>query len=218
MLQDADTLPAPLAFYNRTMPAPRFFSRAAQLLHLYLPAALMALLALGTWWLVQRTPVTTAPKPAPETKRQQDYAMRDFASAVYSPSGQVLQSLRGTQLLHFNNGEIDMQQPRLLQQDASAVNGKRTQAQAARALGQDDGSDITLMGQVQLQQTQTGQDALRVQAPKVRIFDNGQRLHASGGVRSSRGHLDLQGQQMDWDNSSRILNMQGAVRTVVQPR
>ena len=39
MLQDADTLPAPLAFYNRTMPAPRFFSRAAQLLHLYLPAA-----------------------------------------------------------------------------------------------------------------------------------------------------------------------------------
>ena len=130
----------------------------------------------------------------------------------------MLQSLRGTQLLHFNNGEIDMQQPRLLQQDASAANGKRTQAQAARALGQDDGSDITLMGQVQLQQTQTGQDALRVQAPKVRIFDNGQRLHASGGVRSSRGHLDLQGQQMDWDNSSRILNMQGAVRTVVQPR
>ena len=130
----------------------------------------------------------------------------------------MLQSLRGTYVQHFNNGEIDMQQPRLLRQDASAENGKRTQAQAARALGQDDGSDITLMGQVQLQQTQTGQDALRVQAPKVRIFDNGQRLHASGGVRSSRGHLDLQGQQMDWDNSSRILNMQGAVRTVVQPR
>ena len=46
--------------------------------------------------------------------------MHDFASAVYSPSGQVLQSLRGVRMQHFNNGEIDMQQPRLLQQDATA--------------------------------------------------------------------------------------------------
>ena len=199
--------------------APRFFARAAQWLHLYLPAMLMALLALGTWWLVQRTPAAAVPAPAPEAKRQQDYEMRDFASAVYHPSGQVLQSLRGTHVQHFNDGQRDMQQPRLLQQDASAPgHSKRTQAQAARALGQDDGSDITLLGQVQLLQTQTGQDDLRVQAPTVRIFDNGQRLHASGGVRSSRGPLDLQGQQMDWDNNSRVLSMQGAVRTVVQAR
>ena len=201
------------------MSAPRFFSRFAQSLHLYLPAALMALLALGTWWLVQRTPVAAAPIPAPEAKRQQDYEMHDFASAVYSPNGQVLQSLKGVYMQHFNNGEIDIQQPRLLRHDANALGtSKRTQAQAARAQGQDDGSDMTLLGQVQLQQTHTGQDDLRIDAPKVRIFDDGQRLHASGGVRSSRGNLDLQGQQMDWDNSSRILNMQGAVRTVVQPR
>jgi lipopolysaccharide export system protein LptC len=198
--------------------APRSFARAAQWLHLYLPAMLMALLALGTWWLVQRTPVAISPAPAAPPQRQQDYEMHDFASAVYSPSGQVLQSLRGVRMQHFNNGEIDMQQPRLLQQDATALVNRRMQAQAARALGQDDGSDITLLGQVQLQQTQAGQDDLQVQAPKVRIFDDGQRLHASDGVRSRRGNLDLQGEQMDWDNDSRILTMQGAVRTVVQPR
>jgi len=196
--------------------ARHFFARATQWLHLYLPAALMALLALGSWYLVQRTPAATAPAAAPEAKRQQDYAMRDFSTAVYGASGQLVQSLRGSHLEHFNNGEIAMQQPRLLQQDAQS--SKRTQAQADRALGQDDGSDITLLGQVQLQQTQTGQAALRVQAPSVRIFDDGQRLHASGGVRSSRGKLDLQGQQMDWDQNSGVLQMQGAVRTVVQPR
>lgn len=201
------------------MSAPRFFSRLAQLLHLYLPAALMALMALGTWWLVQRTPAAAVAAAVPETQREQDYEMRDFASAVYAANGQVQQSLRGAQVQHFNNGEIDIQQPRLLRQDSAAQGGnKRIQAQAARAVGQADGSDITLLGQVQLQQTHTGQDDLQVQAPKVRIFDDGQRLYASGGVRSSRGNLDLQGQQMDWDNDSRILNMQGAVRTVVQPR
>ena len=192
----------------------RFFARATQWLHLYLPAALMALLALGSWYLVQRTPAATAPAAAPEAKRQQDYAMRDFSTAVYGASGEVLQSLRGGYLEHFNNGEIAMQQPRLLRQDSDS----RSQARADSAQGRDDGSDITLLGQVQLQQTQTGQGDLRVQAPRVRIFDDGQRLHASGGVRSSRGSLDLQGQQMDWDNNSRELRMQGAVRTVVQPR
>ena len=194
--------------------ARRFFARATQWLHLYLPAALMALMALGSWYLVQRTPAATAPAAAPEAKRQQDYAMRDFSTAVYGGSGEVLQSLRGAYLEHFNNGEIAMQQPRLLRQDSDS----RSQARADSAQGRDDGSDITLLGQVQLQQTQTGQGDLRVQAPSVRIFDDGQRLHASGGVRSSRGKLDLQGQQMDWDQNSGVLQMQGAVRTVVQPR
>jgi len=171
-------------------------------------------LALGSWYLVQRTPAATAPAAAPEAKRQQDYAMRDFSTAVYDASGQVLQSLRGAALQHYSDGQIAMQQPRLLRQDGDA----RSQARADSAQGRDDGSDITLLGQVQLQQTQTGQGDLRVQAPSVRIFDDGQRLHASGGVRSSRGKLDLQGQQMDWDQNSGVLQMQGAVRTVVQPR
>lgn len=92
-----------------------------------------------------------------------------------------------------------------------------TQARADRAFGQDDGQDITLMGNVFMRQAQEGQAPLQMQGVRVRIFDQGQRLQAIEGVKMQRGDLSMQGAAMDWDSNSRVLTMHGAVRTVVMP-
>ena len=201
------------------MAAAPLSSRLKQIFDLYLPAALMAGLALGAWWLVRSNPPVAPPSATAPSQRQMDYSMEDFSTSVYAANGQATQSLRGQTLQHFNTREIDISQVELTQSsDANPqAAAKYTQARAARAVGRDDGSDITLTGQVQLLQTQADAPSLQVNSQRLRIYAQGERLQAEDGVRVARGKLQLQGQRMDWDQNSSVLQMQGKVRTTVSP-
>lgn len=200
------------------MPKRSSLPRLSQLLHLYLPAMLMAALALGTWWLVRSTPAVAPASTSPAVARQLDYEMEHFATSVYAATGQAEQVLTGTHLTHFNNQEIEIAQVRLLRQTPNAAGqSPYTQASAARAFGYDDGSDLTLVGQVQLQQSLAGADTLQLQGQRVRVYAQGERLQAQEGVRITRGTLSLQGQNMDWDRSTGVLTLQQRVRATVLP-
>ena len=58
--------------------APRlpWHERALAHVSAYLPLLLMALLALGTWWLVRNTPTVPQPKPALPPRHEPDYTMQ----------------------------------------------------------------------------------------------------------------------------------------------
>ncbi len=200
------------------MPQSPLLVRAQQQLHLYLPAILMAGLALGTWYLVHKTPAPSPGIAAPESVGQQDYSMETFSTAVYAADGQAEQLLQGVHLAHFNNQTLVLRQVQLLRQvrDKQGLS-TRTEAQAQQAMGRDDGSDLTLKGSVRLASIRTASPVLRLQAQQVRIYEQGQRLQAQHGVRVVRDNLSLQGQSMDWDGATGLLKMQRGVTARLTP-
>ena len=200
------------------MPKSPLLVRAQQQLHLYLPAILMAGLALGTWYLVQKTPVPSPSTAAAEPVGRQDYAMEGFSTAVYAADGRAEQLLQGAHLAHFNNQTLALKQVQLLRQMRDNKGwSTRTEAQAEQAAGRDDGSDLTLTGRVRLASMRTGSPDLRLQAQQVRIYEQGQRLQAQHGVRVVRDRLSLQGQSMDWDGAAGLLKMQRGVTATLAP-
>ena len=61
LLQPLDELPA---VTTAALPSQPWHWRLRQAISAYLPLLLMAMLALGTWWLVQNTPSPEAPREA----------------------------------------------------------------------------------------------------------------------------------------------------------
>ena len=58
-------------------PAP-WYLRAIDTASTYLPLLLMALLALGTWWLVKNTPLFEGDRAAAPPRHEPDYTMTQF--------------------------------------------------------------------------------------------------------------------------------------------
>jgi lipopolysaccharide export system protein LptC len=67
----------------------------------YLPLLLMALLALGTWWLVKNTPRTPSCPAQPAVRRDPDYTMTAFRIERFDPDGRLRVRVDGAQLRHF---------------------------------------------------------------------------------------------------------------------
>jgi hypothetical protein len=70
--------------------------RSWESLSLYLPVLLMALLALGSWWLVRNAP--SAPKAAQERSvgHDPDYTMVHFMVKDFDVQGRMQSEIRGT--------------------------------------------------------------------------------------------------------------------------
>lgn len=174
----------------------------------YLPAFLMAGLALGTWWLVRVTPPPAAPKAAMSHEKRMDYDMQGFVTSRFAADGQVLDDLRGEQLRHFSTGELEVDAPRLLRQTAADT---VIQAAAERAYGDDGGSEVTLQGQVDVQR-QHGTERLRIQGEEIAITDHGERLHSQRPVRITRGGMRLQAGSLLYEAESGQLQLGQGVR------
>ena len=75
-------------------------ARITALLSAYLPLLLMAVLALGTWWLVKNTPVPNAAKAAATPRHEPDYAMTQFTVQRFLPEGGMRLQIEGEALRH----------------------------------------------------------------------------------------------------------------------
>jgi 2-C-methyl-D-erythritol 2,4-cyclodiphosphate synthase len=75
--------------------------RAIDRLALYLPAILMAIFALGSWWLVRSLPTffnDATPKPV---RQEPDYYLKSFSVKSFDSNGQLTRELSGDQAQHF---------------------------------------------------------------------------------------------------------------------
>src|SRR3954453_14721651 len=69
--------------------------RSRELLGAYLPLLLMALLALGTWWLVKNTPRPVVSSDESAVRHDPDYEMHDFAITRFGPDGRATLRIEG---------------------------------------------------------------------------------------------------------------------------
>ena len=202
------------------MTALRGFGRAWDRLSLYLPVMLMGLLALGTYWLARNTPSFAPVVGQRAPTHEPDYFLRGFSVKNFDPDGRLTSEIRGTEARHYpdtDTTEIDMPRIRAYNQ-----RGALTIATGKRAVSNADGSEVQLFGDAVV--TREGPNARGQPQPKLEI--RGEFLHAFMDEERVKSHLPVtirrgndvfQGDNLDYDNLERVLELRGRVRGTLQP-
>ncbi|HEX2013468.1 MAG TPA: LPS export ABC transporter periplasmic protein LptC [Roseateles sp.] len=161
--------------------------RVQSLLSTYLPLLLMAFLAAGTWWLVKNTPGLDGPTEKPVPRHVPDYRMLGFELQRFDTAGALRFRVEGSEMRHFpdtDTVEIDAVRIR-----AFGTDGSMTLATARRALGNGDGSELQLLGDVTVRRFEKGKDGQLSEAPRLQV--EGEFLHAFLDQEILRSHLPV---------------------------
>lgn len=177
----------------------------------YLSLLVMALLALGTWWLVQHTPRPEVPVEASAPRHEPDYTMQDFTLQRFDAEGRLRVQVQGKQLRHYPDTdtlEIDGVTIRAL-----AADGGVTRAVARRALSNGDASEVQLLGGAQVIHEATSQaKQVEFEGEFLHAFIDTEKLRSHLPVRLRQGGSDLRVGGIEYDHSTRLARLGGPVR------
>jgi len=212
---DLDSLLQPLdAPAPRTLPPqPRqpWHWHLGQWVTAYLPLLLMALLAVGTWWLVQNTPRPDVPREAPAPRHEPDYTMQGFTLQRFGADGRLRVQVDGAQMRHYPDTdtiEIEGVKIRALSEDGSV-----TRATARRALSNGDASELQLLGGARVIHEGLGNDPpLEFESEFLHAFLNTERLRSHLPVQLRQGASELRVGAIDYDHLTRSAKLGAPVR------
>ena len=207
----------PLAPSRAAAPRPPqpFIWRVQALLSAYLPLLLMAFLASGTWWLVKNTPSSDDPTEAAPLRHDPDYRMQGFELQRIAADGLLRVRIEGTELRHYpDNDTMEIDGIRLR---ALGADGSVTVARASRALSNGDGSELQLMGSVQVQRfeadSHTGEPKaapqLVVRSEFLQVLANSEQLRSHLPVQINYAGGELQAQGFEFDHVRGLMNFSG---------
>lgn len=187
----------------------------------YLPIILMAVMALGTYWLARNTPTLGAPEaPVPAT-HDPDYFMRGFSVKTYDAAGRLKSEVYGSEARHFPDTDtVEIDQPRIR---SFGDKGQLTVATARRSLSNGDASEIQLFGDaVVTREARTDaqgrpQPSLRFRGDFLHVFVETERVKSNKPVELTRGGDRFTADSLDYDNLDRLMELRGRVRGVLSP-
>jgi lipopolysaccharide export system protein LptC len=190
--------------------------RTRELLGAYLPLLLMALLALGTWWLVKNTPRPSAGADTAPLRHDPDYEMHDFAITRFGADGRATVRIEGTWLRHYpDTDRIEIESARM---QAHAPDGRVTVAHAARALANGDGSEWQLSGGAHVvAQTRSG-PPLELDSEFLQVFVPTERIRSHLPVTVRQGGDQIRAGGIEADNLAQQLQLAPPVRASFSPR
>jgi lipopolysaccharide export system protein LptC len=190
--------------------------RLRELLGAYLPLVLMALLALGTWWLVKNTPRPVAADDASAVRSDPDYEMRDFAITRFAPDGRATVRIEGAWLRHFpDTDRIEIENARVR---AHTPDGRVTQAQAARALANGDASEWQLSGGAKVVAQMRSGPPLEIDGEFLHVFVRTERVRSHLPVRLRQGDDEIHAGGIEVDNLAQRVQLSPPVRGNFSPR
>jgi len=182
----------------------------------YLPLLLMALLALGTWWLVKNTPNAEPPRSVAPPRHEPDYLMSHFLVRRFEADGVMRAQIEGDTMRHYPDTDtLEIDNPRIR---AIGEDGRVTTAQARMALANGDGTEVQLRGGAQV--------VREGRAGEAPIQFRGEFLHASLDTEKVRSHLpvvvtrggtEVHGQTLAYDNLARVAHLTGRVTASFPP-
>lgn len=192
-------------------------------LSIYLPVVMMALLALGTYWLLRITP----PPPEPESERpvseQPDFFMRGFAVRTFDGQGRIRTELRGTEARHHpHNDTLVIDNARVR---SRSDEGLISTARADLITSNAEGTDMLLEGEAQVQR-QGGRDTsgklaprLEFHGPVLRVRTQPERITSEQPVLLIRGNDQITADSLDYTgDDARVADLQGRVNATLAPR
>lgn len=199
----------------------KFLLAAWDRLSMYLPVALMGLLALGTYWLVQSTP--TAPSPAVEgpVRHEPDYFMKNFSVRTFVETGRLKSEVFGVAARHYPDSDmIEIDTVRIRAFDEQ---DRLTTATAKRALTNGDASEVQLFGNALIVReaivdkgVQTS-PRMEFRGEYLHAFMNTERVESNRPVELRRGADIFLGDTMEYDNLHQVMIMRGRVKGTLIP-
>ena len=198
-------------------PAP-WYLRAIDTASTYLPLLLMAVLALGTWWLVKNTPLFEADRVAAPLRHEPDYTMTQFMVQRFGPNGAMRVQIEGDLMRHYpdtNTFEIDNPRIRAIGDD-----GRITTATARSALSNKDGSEVQLSGGAHVVRealvTEKARElAIDFRSEFLHYFQYTERVQSHLPVVVKQGGTEIRADSMAYDNLAHVLDLKGRVRAVL---
>jgi lipopolysaccharide export system protein LptC len=195
--------------------------RAWERLSLYLPVMLMALLALGTYWLVRSTPQLAAPGPPEAPKHESDYFMHNFSVKTFDGAGRLKSEVFGTDARHYP--DTDTLEIELVRIRSFNEEGRLTTATASRALTNGDATEVQLIGNARVVResvlNKAGQTLPRLEfrSEFLHAFMETERLKSNKPVELTRGRDRFSADTLDFDNLDRMMELKGRVKGTLLP-
>ncbi len=180
----------------------------AETLSAYLPLLLMAVLALGSWWLVKNTPLFDKPTPAPPARHDPDYTMTQFMVQRFSADGTLRGQIEGDLLRHYPDTDtVEIDNPRIR---AIGSDGHVTRATAHRALANADGSEVQLLDDARVIREATPTEAaIEFRSEFLHAFLNLERVQSHLPVVVTQGASEVRAAAMEYDNLARVITFRG---------
>lgn len=190
--------------------------RLLELVMAYLPLLLMALLALGTWWLVKNTPQPTPPGPEAALRHVPDYEMSQFTVQRFGRDGALRMQIEGDRLLHYPDTDtLEIDNPRIR---AIEPDGRITRASARHALANADASDVQLSGMAHVfREASATEAAIEFRGEFLEVFKNIEQVRSNQPVTVTQGSTEVRAAGMAYDNLSRVVTLQGRMQAVFVP-
>jgi lipopolysaccharide export system protein LptC len=189
---------------------------------LYLPLVMMALLAVGTYWLVRNTPAAYEAEAARPMSHQVDYFMRQATVKTFDETGRLKTELSGAEARHYVDTEtLEIDKARMR---STGLDGRLTTATANKALSNDAGSEVQLMGDaVVVRQPLQNPDGswlprLQFTGEFLHVFLNEDRVTSHLPVVLKRGSDEFSGDTFAYDNLDQVANLRGRVKGLLIPR
>ncbi len=190
-------------------------------LAIYLPIAVMGLMALGTYWLVQNSPKPVAVAQERPVRSDPDYYMKDFSVTTFAMGGRLKSELFGTAARHYPDSDtLEIDRIRIRSFDDL---GRLTTATADRALTNSDATVVELFGNALLiraaQPDDTGvvQPRIEFRGEYLHTNTETERVKSDKPVELRRGDDVFVGDTMDYDYQSQVMLMQGRVKGLLMP-
>jgi lipopolysaccharide export system protein LptC len=194
--------------------------RGWDLLAAYLPMLFMALLAAGTYALLQATPEPEEPRAERPLSSEPDFFMREFSVRSFAPDGRLRSELFGQEGRHrpdTDTIEIDQARVRSLDENGAVTNATANQITSNRESNQFDltGNAVVLRSGVDAQGQVTA--PIRFEGEFLRIYTEPSRLFSDQPVLIVRVNDRILAKGLDYSGEQEQVVFEGRVRVELIP-
>jgi lipopolysaccharide export system protein LptC len=188
---------------------------------LYLPMAVMGLLALGTYWLVRSTPAASGVDMGRPVNHEPDYFMHKFSVRTFDQTGRIRTEVMGVEARHYpDNQWLEIDNIHIRSFDTQ---GRLTVATANRGLTNEDSSEVQLLGNaVVVREAEGGKHAANAPRMEYRgeflhAFMTTEKIMSNKPVELLRGNDRFTADTLDFDNIEQVLQLSGRVKGTLVP-
>ena len=190
--------------------------RTLDSLTLYLPLIVMAILALGSWWLVRSMPELLPTSTDRPLRTAPDYRLENFTVKTFDGKGQLTRQISGDLATHFpqpNELHIDRIQI-FARNDADS----QFTAHAEKGISSDNDERFTLIGNVEaVRKADLRRPMTQLRGQRLTAILNEDRLVSLLPVEITRGRDVFSSDTLDFNTRSGQYLLQGRVRSVISP-
>jgi lipopolysaccharide export system protein LptC len=184
---------------------------------LYLPLGVLALLAMGSWWLVRSMPELWEAPAQQRVRKEPDYHLAHFSTQIFNAQGRRTSQVSGERAQHYPDTDelhIDGVQVWVVNDE-----GMEVQATARRGIASGDGERITLLGDVHVLRPARGAyPRLEMRGERLVALHSQEKLLSDRPVEIVRERDRFTADTLDFDTKTGLYQLGGRVHGLLQPR